>query len=290
MKTMQTNIYQIYYNDETFRQLDRGFIPLENRGNPRPDWREYWPIRQFFHNTTLNEGDLYGFFSPNFHGKTQLNADQVYRFIEANPGKDVYHFSPFLQDSACYLNIFEQGNRYHPGTIELTNILLDSLDLRVDFSKLAMDFRSTVYCNFVVAKPAFWDKWFAINEHLYRSVEHGASEFARRMNTETTYYKMPLDIKVFIMERIASLILALDQSMQVAHYDLAQMPWSDPLYYPCRDDMFMLNALKMAYNASGEERYLQLYFPLRNQVLKRCDRLYGDEKRDTFFNDLLETR
>ncbi|MBP0600726.1 hypothetical protein J8I26_21615 [Herbaspirillum sp. LeCh32-8] len=280
---MATHIHQIFYNDATEKQIDRGFIPLENRGNPRPDWREYWTIRQFFLNNTLNEDDLYGFFSPNFHGKTLLESRSVYQFIDANPDAEVFHFSPFVQDSACYLNMFEQGNRYHPGMIALTNRFLDSIDLKVDFSKLGMDFRSTIYCNFVVAKPIFWQKWFAINERLFEEVEHGTGEFAKQMNALTTYHKTPLDMKVFIMERIASLILALDHSLKVAHFDIGQMPWSDPMYYPCRDDMYTLNALKMAYIASGDERYLKQFFPLRNQVLRRCDRLYGDERRETFF-------
>jgi len=280
---MATHIYQIFYNEATEKQLDRGFIGLENRDNPRPDWREYWTIRQFFHDNTLNENDLYGFFSPNFHGKTRLESSQVHQFIAANPGADVYHFSPFFQDSACYLNMFEQGNRYHPGMVELVGSFLDSIDLKVDLTRLAMDFRSTIYCNFMVAKPVFWEKWFAINERLFEDVEHGTGEFAKRMNALTTYHKMPLDMKVFIMERMASLILALDHSLTVAHYDIGQMPWSDMLYYPCRDDMFTLNALKLAYLSTGQNRYLELFYPLRNQVLKRCDRLYGDENRLTFF-------
>ncbi|MCP1574894.1 hypothetical protein J2S30_003273 [Herbaspirillum rubrisubalbicans] len=281
---MGTHIHQIFYDAASQQQLDRGFIPLENRGNPRPDWREYWAIRQYFHNNTLNENDLYGFFSPNFKNKTLLDAGKVFQFINANPGADVYHFSPFFQDSACYLNMFEQGNRYHPGMVSLVNTFLGSIDLNVDLRKLAMDFRSTIYCNFMVAKPVFWEKWFAINERLFEEVEQGTGAFAQQMNALTTYHKMPLNMKVFIMERIASLILALDHSLSVAHYDIAQMPWSDILYYPCRDDMFTLNALKLAYLNSSEERYLQLFYGLRNQVLKRCDRLYGDEKRLTFFD------
>ena len=37
--------YQIYYSEQTRDALDPGFLPLDNLANPRPDWREYWPIR-----------------------------------------------------------------------------------------------------------------------------------------------------------------------------------------------------------------------------------------------------
>lgn len=280
---MRANIFQIFYDDVTERQLDRGFLALENRGNLRPDWREYWVIRQFFQNNTLEEEALYGFFSPNFSSKTGLSAQHVHRFIDENPDHDAYTFSPFVQDAACYLNMFEQGNRYHPGMLELTGNFFDLIDLKLDFTRLVMDFRSTVYCNFIVAKPVFWKSWFAINERLFDEVERGTSVFAQRMRQATSYYKMPLDMKVFISERIAGTILALDQQLRVAYYDVGKMPLSDNLYYPCRDEMFTLNALKMAYLGSQEGRYLQLFFELRNQVLRRCDLKYGDEKRLTFF-------
>src|ERR1700693_1383450 len=112
---MKANIFQIYYNQATREQLDPGFLPLENTGNPRPDWSEYWPIRNFLLTTTLNENELYGFLSPSFQGKSSLTSAQVTEFINPNPVRDVYSFSPLKQDSMCYLNVFEHGNRYHPG-------------------------------------------------------------------------------------------------------------------------------------------------------------------------------
>lgn len=75
---MKANIFQIYPDAATKAQVDLGFLPLENPGNPRPDWREYWPIRNYVLANALNENELYGFLSPSFHAKSHLKSEQVY--------------------------------------------------------------------------------------------------------------------------------------------------------------------------------------------------------------------
>lgn len=75
------HIHQIYYSEQTQRDSDRGFIGLDNLANARPDWREYWPIRNYLLKNRLNEDDYYGFFSPKFKAKTNLNADTVREFV-----------------------------------------------------------------------------------------------------------------------------------------------------------------------------------------------------------------
>jgi len=66
---MKTNIYQIFYNEETKKTRDTGFLPLDNTENLRPDWREYWPIRNYLLNKSIDEDALYGFFLRNLRPK-----------------------------------------------------------------------------------------------------------------------------------------------------------------------------------------------------------------------------
>ena len=42
------SIYQIYYDEATRLSNDNGFLQLDNSLNERPDWSEYWPIRNYF--------------------------------------------------------------------------------------------------------------------------------------------------------------------------------------------------------------------------------------------------
>jgi hypothetical protein len=280
---MKINIFQIYYDDATKEQVDPVFIPLENHGNPRPDWREYWPIRNYFLANDLNEDELYGFFSPNFRNKTHLTGQQVHDFIIANPGHDVYTFSPFIQEAACYLNTFEQGSRHHPGLAYLADHFLKSIDIQVNFEDLVMDFSSSVYCNYFVAKPVFWKKWFAITENMFNIAEHKNNDLANELNNSTRYSKGPVDMKVFIMERVCSLILALDSGLSVASYDIAKMPWSHPLFYPYREELFTLNALKLAFAHTSDKIYLRQFQELRRRVFIKCDPFYVDRHESHFF-------
>jgi len=43
----EIHIRQIYYSQQSQSLLDPGYIGLDNSSNLRPDWMEYWPIRNF---------------------------------------------------------------------------------------------------------------------------------------------------------------------------------------------------------------------------------------------------
>jgi len=70
---MKTYIYQICYSPETLENIPEGFKVLDNLKNERPDWREFWAIRQFLKSNYLADDALYGFMSPKFPEKTGLN-------------------------------------------------------------------------------------------------------------------------------------------------------------------------------------------------------------------------
>ena len=78
---MAINIYQIYYDKQTYEMLDKGFLPLDNSNSPRPDWFEFWPIRKFLKETPLNEDSWYGFLSPKFVLKTGFTSTVIKDFI-----------------------------------------------------------------------------------------------------------------------------------------------------------------------------------------------------------------
>lgn len=280
---MKKNILQIHYDDASRRMLDPGFIPLEIVGNPRADWREYWAIRNYFLDNELNADEYYGFLSPIFHSKTGLQAHQVEAFMDSNPGADVYTFSPTMSDAACYLNVFEQGNRRHPEMLPITTELMREVGLDVDIRGLINDFRSTVYCNYIIAKPVFWEKWFAINERMFEIAEAGGSELARQLTENTDYGKSTVQMKVFIMERIGSLVMALMPELNVVNLNIGAMRVGNPMFYPCRDEMVMLDALKTAYQRSHDHAYLQRFRALRHDVLRRCDTEYFSEQAIDFF-------
>src|ERR1700722_12687823 len=100
----EVHAFQILNHYTPRAELDPGFEVLDNSANERPDWYEYWPIRNFLVNQPLDENAYYGFLSPKFKIKTNLTAEQTRAFIAAAPADtDVVLFSPSIHKSAYYL-------------------------------------------------------------------------------------------------------------------------------------------------------------------------------------------
>ena len=82
-------IYQILNHYTPREELYPGFEVLDNSGNERPDWFEYWPIRKFLLSQPLDENTFHGFLSPKFKLKTNLSSAEVREFILAAGSADV---------------------------------------------------------------------------------------------------------------------------------------------------------------------------------------------------------
>jgi hypothetical protein len=133
----QAIIYQIL-NFYTPRQaLDPGFRVLDNSANQRPDWYEYWPIRNFLLKESLDEQAFYGFLSPKFKQKSNLDAAQVEALVrDADASTDVISLTPSIHNSAYYLNVFEHGEAKHPGLLGVAQQFFQRLGKTTDLASL----------------------------------------------------------------------------------------------------------------------------------------------------------
>lgn len=195
-------VHQIFYNEETAAKCDQGFIPLDNTANPRPDWYEFWVILDYLRRTELREDAWYGFLSPRFFGKTGMRAADVFRFLSANPNDDVV-LLPYAWNITCYgINQFEMGERSHPGISKISHPIFDGLgyDIRTMVSHMG----NSNYSNFVVGKPKYWRLWLRAAEALFAVAE--GTELGT-LSTTYRYRKHEAPMKVFIQERISSIIL-----------------------------------------------------------------------------------
>src|SRR6202011_6279220 len=129
------HIYQILNHYTSRQELDPGFKVLDNTANERPDWFEYWPIRKFLLNRTLDESAFYGFLSPRFKDKTNLSAAKVREFIRgADDATEVILFSPSIHNSAFFLCVFDPGEAEHPGLGDVASRVFERLGKPVDLS------------------------------------------------------------------------------------------------------------------------------------------------------------
>jgi hypothetical protein len=255
------HIYQILNHYTSRQELDPGFKVLDNSANERPDWFEYWPIQRFLLNEALDEDAFYGFLSPKFKLKTSLSADAVRESVlAADPATDVILLSPSIHNSAYYLNVFEHGDAEHPGLKDVAKRLFERLELHSDLDSLVSDSRNTVHSNYFIAKPRFWRAWLAINEKMFTIAETPSDALGEALRAPTTYRGgSTVQMKIFIMERLATWLLSSDRSFAarvrdpfVARARIYKLPVA-----------IVCDALKIAYATQGRTQYKDVFLLVR---------------------------
>lgn len=268
MADLPLRLFHIAYSPETLAAMEPGYELLDNLDNARPDWFEYWSIRRWLLTEALDETLFYGFFSPKFRAKTGLGAEQVAEQLRQHGAQsDVLLFSPFPTQIACYLNIFEQGEVSHPGFMQTCMEALQAIGRPAPLPQLVMDCRQTVFSNYFVARPAFWREWLSWTEPLFALCEDPGSEIGARLRRETAYAGS-VQLKVFLIERIASLLLTLQPQWRVtAHDPFGFRHPSEPASVP--DTLALCSeALKQAFRNQGFDSYLQAFLSVRRSLLQ----------------------
>lgn len=262
------HLHQIAYSPATLAALEPGYLLLDNLDNPRPDWFEYAPIRRHLTTRPLDEQAWYGFFSPKFGSKTQLDHAAVVATVRAAAaaGADVALFSPQPDMGAFFLNVFEQGETFDPGFIDAAQAwLAHAGHAAPPLRTLVMDASQVVFSNYFVARPPFWRAWLALNETLWAACEGPPSALRDRL-TAPTSYGGGVQRKVFLMERTASLLLATRPWRGHAANPFT-MGWSGSRLREHPLEAVISDALKLAHRERGYPHYLQAFAALRQRTL-----------------------
>ena len=257
-----SHIFQILDHRAPQRALSSGFGVLDNSSGERPDWFEYWPIRQFLLTTALDDAAFYGFLSLDFASKTNLTAPQVLELIQqCDAETEVILFSPGIDSSAQFLNAFESAEAEHPGLIATTKRLFERIDRHTDLDELVNDSRNTAHTDYLVAKPRFWREWLALNEQMFAIAEAGTGDLGRALTSYAADRgRGKAQMKVLIMEQIASLVLASDASFatRVRTFVARDRVYKPPL-------AIVQDALKIAYRTQGFCQYKEVLRFVRAQ-------------------------
>jgi hypothetical protein len=269
----RTFVHQIFYDERSRSSLDPGFAPLDNSSNARPDWYEFWPIRNYLKGNALEPDAWYGFLSPRFGDKTGWGADTVMQALHG-PGVncDVALFSPAWDQLAYFRNPFEQGEAWHPGLLQLSQAFFDSIGITVDLGNLVTYSKTSVFSNYVIAKPVFWNAWLRIADRFFDFVEANAESGVNR----TTCYGLAWNqapIKTFIQERIATIVLSHGRFKVLSPDQSLYAPLFGRLF---RDDartrrqLQVCDFLKERYCRTLDPECLGIYYKVRNEVEYRA--------------------
>lgn len=220
MSKNKLHLYHIAYSEETWSSIPDGMLPLDNRKNERPDWAEYWPIRNFLLNEVLDENTFYGFLSPRFIEKSLFGIHPVINFIKSvDETVDIVPFSPAYDARAIFLNVFEHGEFCHPGFIDLSQNVISKVIRDVDIKSIINTSHTAIFCNYIAAKPRFWRKWLSICERIFFISESKNNLYANLLNTKYIYRSSSMPAKVFLIERIASFILSTDSNFKIEKFN-----------------------------------------------------------------------
>ena len=260
------HLLHIGYSEATAAAMEPGFTLLDNRANPRPDWYELWPIAHWLRARPMDEGALYGFFSPKFRQKTGLGAAEVRTFAAAHPQAEVCLFSPQPDVHMAFRSVFHGGEAFNPGYLAVAQSVLLQAGVPVDLNKVVMDSRVAVFSNYLVATPLFWRQWLAWVEVL---IAQGEGPMREALSAATSYGG-GAQRKVFVGEGFASL-LCWGGDYRVAALSPFAVPWFSMLS-PFREQLIAMEALKRAWRDTGSAEYLQQFDALSASVLAQATR------------------
>jgi hypothetical protein len=233
---------------------------------------EYWPIRQYFLNTAVNDDELIGFFSPRFNEKTGLNSNDVYTQITNNPGYDIYLFNPYFHLASWHNNPLVQAEPEHNGITDLFNQLVTIMGLPSCKESYLTSSKDTVYCNYFVAKRNFWEKWLCITEFLFHIAEDKENSLGKMLRDETNYHRKNLPVKIFIIERVASYMLnTFSDFTALAAYLYKSAGFISKKEIHFWVEMHKLDALKIAFQSSGNRVFFDVYNSEKIRLIKDYD-------------------
>jgi len=256
---MNLYLYQIYYNENSKKNLDPKFLPLDNSANINDGWMEYSAIRNVLLNKKFKNGAYIGFFSTRLKEKTGLGYKDILSSIEKR-SELIYSFSPAFQSSTLFKNSFLQGDHWHPGLLKLATIYSKKVNLNIDLNNLVQDDTRIIFSNYFVAKYEFWLEWFNYSEKLYKFSQN--SKDIRKIYNKTYhaghyhYTFMP-----FLMERLVSLILEENKLNASIEFDPIIQPRDFKI-----ETLITLNSLKTQYIKTHNKKYLDLYENLAKKV------------------------
>lgn len=265
---VKTFLYIITYAPDQEQSLEPGYLALDNRDNPRPDWREYWPIRRFLLSTPLDEDAYYGFLSPRFREKTGLGPEDINNFIRSTSEcTDAAIFSPQVDVGAFFPNVFIGEEMADPGFLDTCASFVERIGIELDVRRVLMDSTNIVFSNYIVARPALWRAWLDITERMFNIAEFGETDDPLRQQLlHRTQYREGVPRKVFLLERLASMLLCCRPDIQVRAYNPFRLAWSTQLNR-FRQEAVVCDALKIASQVTGYSEYGQAYEAIRSNVI-----------------------
>ncbi|MDD2302874.1 MAG: hypothetical protein PHG30_09955 [Eubacteriales bacterium] len=209
---MTVSVYQIQYSDEVVGMMEPSFIEYDCRHQPEYERREIAHMLSFYDEGAWRRrgSEYFGLVSPRFSGKTGISGKTLIDWVNANPGYDVYFVNPFPQLAYWHYNVWEQGEFWHPGLVDLANVLFAAAGLSTQVENLPRNTASSLlYCNYWVGNEKFWSAYMTLVRKLVAAIDQLDADNRRKFFEQAPHYA-PATYFPFVFERLVSTFLVLN--------------------------------------------------------------------------------
>lgn len=217
---MNYKIFQICFENSQIPQVDPILTPFDNTLNERPELREFHSFNRIIDEGFADDLDAWGVFGPRWQGKMRYDAKEIKTAIDENPNFDVYIFNHARVQNALTMNVWEQGDYFHPGIKQVVRSALTAGGYSTEGLDVVMA-DSTCYCSYFVATKAFWLEYIAFVKDVKKHLEELTGEDAEIYHGSANYSRdANLNMFPFIVERLFSTFLQMKEYNVYAHpYD-----------------------------------------------------------------------
>jgi hypothetical protein len=122
------------------------------------------------------------------------------------------------------------------------------------------------------AKKIFWDKWFECCERIYRIAEENSTVLGKSLNANVPHDGGECPAKVFVIERMASFILATQQGWKIDTYNTIGPPYFVLGIENYQNGLRQLDALKIAFIKNKRPEYLETFINTGVKLIERINR------------------
>lgn len=222
---MKIRLLQNCIEDRHFAKVQDGFEAYDFRHNPRPELREFQIFRELFERGEHKRADVLGAVSMRFKGKSLLDGKQVRRWIEDNPGYDVYVVNPYPQFAYTHKNLWQfSENTRDPAFTAKSQRAFDRIGIPFDLSRTGhQSNRILSTCSYWFGTPAFWETYMreVILPVLAADRQQLGDELYDFLYAPQFYYGVASHFcgsLPFLLERSMSMFLARTQGLKALFY------------------------------------------------------------------------
>ncbi len=225
--------------------------------NSNPEWRELQAYLDVYNRGLYESASFTGVFSPKFSLKAKVQFSEFLKFVKGNMGSDVCFLNPFPQISYWSFNVWMQGEYAHPGLMTSAQNLLNAVGIPWDIKNVPRHgYDNLSYSNFWVGSSQFWDIYVgSVLKPIALFLKTEPSNFACRQVLKPTSHTDPAPYLPFIIERLFSTFLSLNQDVSFISYPIDM---EDIIKKYCLNEYEKLLVCRMEEeitNADLEKRY-----------------------------------